>query len=138
MKLNIIILLFCVAATPIAYAKQCQIERLTSSQLNLSSSYLSQVATSFSVACDSNYAIKFNSRNLTNATGSSYLVNEKNYKLRTQMNISGASASRWNSPIAQPATEQNKFVVLVQLMERPTALTPAGVYKDSLYINLMF
>ena len=65
-------------------------------------------------------------------------VNEKNYKLRTQMNISGASASRWNSPIAQPATEQNKFVVLVQLMERPTALTPAGVYKDSLYINLMF
>jgi len=130
MKLNIIILLFCVAATPIAYAKQCQIERLTSSQLNLSSSYLSQAATSFSVACDSNYAIKFNSRNLTNATGSSYLVNEKNYKLRTQMNISGASASRWNSPIAQPATEQNKFVVLVQLME--------GVYKDSLYINLMF
>ena len=129
MKLNIIILLFCVAATPIAYAKQCQIERLTSSQLNLSSSYLSQAATSFSVACDSNYAIKFNSRNLTN---------EKNYKLRTQMNISGASASRWNSPIAQPATEQNKFVVLVQLMERPTALTPAGVYKDSLYINLMF
>jgi len=117
MKLNIIILLFCVAATPIAYAKQCQIERLTSSQLNLSSSYLSQAATSFSVACDSNYAIKFNSRNLTNATGSSYLVNEKNYKLRTQMNISGASASRWNSPIAQPATEQNKFVVLVQLMD---------------------
>ncbi len=45
MKLKIIILLFCVAATPIAYAKQCQIERLTSSQLNLSSSYLSQAAT---------------------------------------------------------------------------------------------
>lgn len=54
------------------------------------------------------------------------------------MNISGATASRWNSPISQPATNQNKFVVLVQLMERPTAMTPAGVYKDNLYINLMF
>lgn len=138
MKLKIMLLLFCVGTTPLTYAKQCQIERLTSSQLNLNSSYLSQAATSFSVACDSNYAIKFNSRNLTNATGSSYLVNEKNHKLRTQMNISGANASRWNSPIGQPATAQNKFVVLVQLMERPTALTPAGVYKDSLYIKLMF
>ncbi|WP_151706816.1 hypothetical protein [Acinetobacter sp. TUM15064] len=138
MKLRVVLFVFCVGASALTYAKQCQIERLTSSQLNLSSSYLSQAATSFSVACDSNYAIKFNSRNLMNATGSSYLVNEKNHKLRTQMNISGASASRWNSPISQPATAQSKFVVLVQLMERPTALTPAGIYRDNLYINLMF
>lgn len=138
MKLRMILLVFCVGVTPLTFAKQCQIERLTSTQLNLSSSLNSEAATSFSVACDTNYAIRFNARNLRNATGSSYLVNEKNHKLRTQMNISGASSSRWNSPISQPATAQNKFVVLVKLMERPTALTPAGVYRDSLYINLMF
>ena len=138
MKMKILLFLLCLGQISLVYAKQCQIERLTSTQLNLNSSYLSQAATSFSVACDSRYAIQFNSRNLTNSTGSSYLSNEKNYKLRTQMNISGATASRWNSPISQPATNQNKFVVLVQLMERPTAMTPAGVYKDNLYINLMF
>lgn len=138
MKMKILLFLLCLGQISLVYAKQCQIERLTATQLNLNSSYLSQAATSFSVACDSRYAIQFNSRNLTNSTGSSYLSNEKNYKLRTQMNISGATASRWNSPISQPATNQNKFVVLVQLMERPTAMTPVGVYKDNLYINLMF
>jgi len=45
---------------------------------------------------------------------------------------------QFQKPYDNQQAEQNKFVVLVQLMERPTALTPAGVYKDSLYINLMF
>lgn len=138
MKFQIMLFICCVSSFQFSQAKQCQIERLTATQLNLSSSYLSQAATSFSVACDSNYAIKFSSRNLVNSTGTSYLINERNSKLRTQMNISGATASRWNSPISQPASEQNKFVVLVQLMERPTSRTPAGVYKDNLYISLMF
>lgn len=138
MKTSVLLLMCCMSSLSLAHAKQCQIERLTATQLNLNASYLSQAATSFSVACESRYAIKFNSRNLVNSACSSYLVNEKNYKLRTQMNISGASSSRWNVPISQAATGQDKFVVLVQLMERPTARTPAGVYRDSLYINLMF
>lgn len=139
MKASVLFLVCCFSSSlSLAHARQCQIERLTATQLNLNASYLSQAATSFSVNCDSRYAIKFNSRNLVNSTGSSYLVNEKNYKLRTQMNISGASSSRWNVPLSQAPTGQDKFVVLVQLMERPTARTPAGVYRDSLYINLMF
>ena len=130
MKASVLFLVCCISSSlSLAHARQCQIERLTATQLNLNASYLSQAATSFSVNCDSRYAIKFNSRNL---------VNEKNYKLRTQMNISGASSSRWNVPLSQAPTGQDKFVVLVQLMERPTARTPAGVYRDSLYINLMF
>ncbi|MCO8054338.1 MULTISPECIES: hypothetical protein [Acinetobacter] len=138
MKTSVLLLVCGMSAVGMVHAKQCQIERLTSSQLNLNASYLSQAATSFSVACESRYAIKFNTRNLVNSTGSSYVVNEKNHKLKTQMNINGATSSRWNVPIAQPASPQEKFVVLVQLAERPSAMTPAGVYRDSLYVNLMF
>ncbi|OTG67393.1 hypothetical protein [Acinetobacter silvestris] len=136
LKLSIcVLLLFCI---PLGHAKSCQIDRVTSSQLKLSSSYLSQAATSFMVSCDTRYAIQFSSRNLTNSSGSSYLVNETNHKLRTQMNISGASGSRWNVPLSQPAGTNDKFVVLVQLLERPNVLTPAGSYKDNLYVSLMF
>lgn len=138
MKLQMTLLILGIGFSAICQAKQCKIESMTAKELILNSSYLSQAATSFSVACDSRYAIKFNSRNLINSSGSSYVVNEKNHKLRTQMNITGATASRWNSPISQPASSQNNFIVLAQLLERPTASTPAGIYKDVLYINLMF
>lgn len=138
MKFKIVIFILGIGCVAMSHAKQCQIERLSTHELNLNATYLSQAATSFSVACDTRYAIKFNSRNLMNASGSSYIVNEKSDKLRTQMNISGATSSRWNFPISQPATIQNKFIVLAQLTEKPTALTPAGVYRDVLYINLMF
>ncbi|MBV7309681.1 hypothetical protein KVY11_13470 [Acinetobacter sp. CWB-G5] len=138
MKKVIMLAIMLLSTSNFLYAKQCQIENLVATQLNLNASYLSQAATSFSVACDSNYAIKFNTRNLTSASGSSFLINERNNRLRTQMNISGATASRWNAPIFQPATERNKFVVLVQLVDPPSAYTPAGEYRDNLYINLMF
>lgn len=120
------------------HAKHCQIERIISPQLNLSGRYLSQSATSITVVCDTNYAIQFSARNLTSSNGSSYLVNERNNKLKTQMNISGARSSIWNAPISQPATERNKFIVLVQLVEQPTAYTPAGTYTDNLYVRLVF
>lgn len=138
MKFKLALLILSMCCANYSYAKRCQIEKATASQLNLSSSYLSQAATSFSVSCDSGYAIKFNSRNLTSPAGNSYLIGERNHKIRTQMFISGATSSRWNTPISQPATEQTKFVVLVQLVEQPTASTPAGIYKDSLYVSLMY
>ena len=138
MKIKLSILVLSLVCIPLGHAKTCQIDRLTSTQLRLSSSYLSQAATSFTVSCDTRYSIQFNSRNLTSSTGNSYLVNQNNSKLRTQMNISGASGSRWNVPLSQPASDNNKFVVLVQLLERPSAFTPAGTYKDNLYVSLMF
>lgn len=138
MKLKFTVLVFSLLLTSLSHAQRCQIDRSTVSELKLNSSYLSQAATSFIVRCDSSYAIQFNSRNLTSTNGSSYLVNEHNHKIRTQMYISGATSSRWNMPISQPATNLNKFVVLVQLAEQPSALTPAGVYKDSLYVDLIY
>ncbi len=47
-------------------------------------------------------------------------------------------SSRWNVLIAQPASPQEKFAVSVQLAELPSAMTPAGVYRQSLYVNRMF
>ncbi len=119
MKLKFTVLMFTLLLTSLSHAQRCQIDRST-------------------VRCDSSYAIQFNSRNLTSTNGSSYLVNERNHKIRTQMYISGATSSRWNMPISQPATSLSKFVVLVQLAEQPSALTPAGVYKDSLYVDLIY
>lgn len=54
------------------------------------------------------------------------------------MNISGASDSRWNIPLSQRASDNKKFIIWVQLIDRPNALTPAGVYKDNLYVSLIF
>lgn len=138
MKLKFTVLVFSLLLTSLSHAQRCQIDRSTVSELKLNSSYLSQAATSFIVRCDSSYAIQFNSRNLTSTNGSSYLVNEHNHKIRTQMYISGATSSRWNMPISQPPTSLSKFIVLVQLAEQPFALTPAGVYKDSLYVDLIY
>ncbi len=138
MKLKFTILVFSLLLTSLSHAQRCQIDRSTASELKLNSSYLSQAATSFIVRCDSSYAIQFNSRNLTSTNGSSYLVNERNHKIRTKMYISGAASSQWNTPISQPATNLSKFVVLVELAEQPSALTPAGIYKDSLYVNLIY
>lgn len=138
MKLKFTILVFSVLLTSLSHAQRCQIDRSTASELKLNSSYLSQAATSFIVRCDSSYAIQFNSRNLTSTNGGSYLVNERNHKIRTKMYISGAASSQWNMPISQPATNLSKFVVLVELAEQPSALTPAGIYKDSLYVNLIY
>ena len=138
MKLQVCIIIASFFYVASVEAKPCQIDRFTSNQLRLSSSYLSQAATSFTVSCDTRYAIQFNARNLTNTNGASYLVNQRNNKLRTQMNITGASSSRWNVPLVQPAGVNEKFVVLVQLLERPTAFTPAGTYQDHLYVSLEF
>ena len=138
MKIKLSLFVLSILCVSVCQAKQCQIDRMSTTQLRLNSSYQSQAATSFSVSCQSNYAIKFSSRNLMGPSGNSYLVNEKNYKLRTQMNISGASDSRWNIPLSQRAGDNKKFILWVQLIDRPNALTPAGVYKDNLYVSLIF
>lgn len=122
----------------LSFAKGCQIDRITSDQLSLSSKYRSQAATSFNIICDSHYAIQFNSRNLTNSNGASYVMNERNDRLRTHMTISGGGESRWNTPISQVATDLSKFVVMVKLQDLPTSLTPAGRYTDSLYVRLIY
>ena len=59
MKKVIMLAIMLLSTSNFLYAKQCQIENLVATQLNLNASYLSQAATSFSVACDSNYAIKY-------------------------------------------------------------------------------
>ncbi|OTG84760.1 hypothetical protein [Acinetobacter sp. ANC 4648] len=138
MKLKSSLLVLSLFCIPICHAQTCQINRVTSTQLKLSSSYLSQAATSFTVSCETRYAIQFSSRNLTSPNGNSYLINQSNHKLRTQMNISGASSSRWNVPLSQPASTNNKFIVLVQLLDRPNAITPSGTYSDNLYVSLLF
>ena len=138
MKIKLSLFVLSVLCASVCQAKQCQIDRMSTTQLRLNGTYQSQAATSFSVSCQSNYAIKFNSRNLVGSSGNSYLMNEQNYKLRTQMNISGASDSRWNTPLSQRAGDNQKFVIWVQLIDRPSARTPAGVYRDNLYISLIF
>ena len=52
------------------------------------------------------------------------------------MNISGPVSNLWNTPIPQQAGLSNKYVIFVQLEERPIASTPAGRYTDQIYIDL--
>ncbi|WP_374665882.1 hypothetical protein [Acinetobacter sp.] len=118
------------------HAQQCQIDRMTSSQLQLNASTQTRSALSFKVNCDLKYAIQFRTRNAQGTSGKSYLTNGRLGRLQTQMNISGGSGSHWGAPMTQSGLDQ--YIVTVQLVEKPTALTPAGDYTDDLYISLFF
>ncbi len=122
---------------PTLQAKQCALGSFTDPKLYLSYTYGSQAATSFKVSCDHAYGIRFSSENLRDSSGNSYVTNGVN-KLRTRMTISGAGNNLWNVSIPQSASSNNKYVIFVQLAERPSALTTAGTYTDRIYIDLAF
>lgn len=128
----VVLLFLCI---PLAQAKQCMFGAMTGSKMRLAYDYKSQAATSFRVSCDHAYSIRFNSLNLRDSTGNSFVSNGS-YKLRTRMNISGPVSNLWNTPIPQQAGLSNKYVIFVQLEERPIASTPAGRYTDQIYIDL--
>lgn len=120
----------------LAQAKQCMMGTLTDSKMRLAYVYKSQAATSFQISCDSSYGVRFGSLNLQDTVGNSYVSNGA-HKLRTRMNVSGTGSNAWNVVIPQPAG-LNKYVIFVQLEERPTALIPAGRYTDKVYVDLIF
>ena len=119
-----------------SHAQQCQIDRMSSSQLQLNATSQTRSALSFKVNCDLKYAIQFRTRNAEGVSGRSYLTNGRLGRLQTQMNMSGGSGSRWGTPMSQSGSDQ--YTVTVQLIERPNAMTPAGDYTDDLYISLIF
>ena len=43
----------------------------------------------------------------------------------------------WNIPTEQGAGKNN-YVVAVRLTERITATTPAGKYRDTVFVNMVF
>lgn len=136
-EVKILLILMCVVISNFSFAKSCQIDRVASSELILSSKYRSQATTAFSIDCDTRYAIQFNSRNLINSNGLSFVANDKNHRLHTQMQISGGGEMKWNTPISRNA-DASKLVVSVKLQEMPTAITPAGTYTDALYVSLIY
>lgn len=136
MKLNYFLGLVGLVAAVNGHAQQCQIDRMSSSQLQLNATTQTRAALSIKVNCDQKYAIQFRSRNAEGSSGRSYLTNGRLGRLQTQMNISGGSSSRWGSPMSASGADQ--YTVTVQLIERPNALTPAGDYTDDLYVSLIF
>lgn len=136
MKMNYLLGVVGVLIAVSGHAQQCQIDRMTTSQLQLNATSQTRSALSFKVNCDLKYAIQFRTRNAEGVSGRSYLTNGRLGRLQTQMNISGGSGSRWGAPMSSLGSDQ--YIVTVQLLERPNALTPAGDYTDDLYISLFF
>ena len=64
-------------------------------------------------------------------------LNNGPVKLRTRMTVSGAMDNIWNIPTEQGAGKNN-YVVAVRLTERITATTPAGKYRDTVFVNMVF
>lgn len=121
----------------ISYAASCTVGSVTEPKMILASYYHSQSATSFSVNCDRGYSILFSSMNLSSADGTSYVSNGA-YKLRTRLTISGPVENLWNVPLVANATGTNRYIIAVHLEEQPSIRTPAGVYRDIIYVNLSF
>ncbi|MCU4325192.1 hypothetical protein KTH33_00980 [Acinetobacter johnsonii] len=119
-----------------ANPSRCEMGRVSEPNMRLASYYNSQAASSFSVNCTGKYWIRFNSRNLQDASGNSFLNNGQ-VKLRTRMTVSGAMDNIWNIPTEQGAGKNN-YVVAVRLTERITATTPAGKYRDTVFVNMVF
>ena len=122
---------------PALQAKQCMVGSITDPKMYLKYEDGSQTATSFKVSCDHAYGIRFGSQNLRDSSGNSYVTNGRD-RLKTRMSISGAGSNLWNVSIPQSANLDNKYVIFVQLDEHPSALIPAGMYTDRIYIDLAF
>lgn len=118
-------------------AQQCAIDGFSTSLMRLGSYKHSQAATSFNVRCDQGYSIVFNSQNLTNANGVSYVSNGP-YKLRTQLNLQGAGQNLWGVQLKQRPSDRQKYVIAVQLQDNPYNGVPAGIYKDRLSVDIIF
>lgn len=120
-----------------AYASECYIGGFSAHEMKLANYYRSQTATSFHVSCDRNYSISFRSQNLVNSSGLSYVTNGP-YKLRTQLNIRGASDNLWGVQINQRGGGNQKYIISAQLQENPLYSVPAGVYRDRIYVSVDF
>ena len=106
--------------------------------MRLSTYRKSQAASSFRINCDQSYSIRFTSMNLRSPQGESAVSNGA-YKLSTRMWIQGANKSEWNAMLSPNSPgKDNKYVVGVQLLEAPTINTPAGIYRDVVFISLSF
>ncbi|MGQ9374470.1 hypothetical protein ACUM6W_11615 [Acinetobacter tandoii] len=119
------------------YAAGCSVSGFSAPEMKLANYYHSQTATSFNVSCDRSYSISFRSQNLLNASGSSYVSNGP-YKVKTQMNIRGASENLWGVQMRQKAGTNQKYIISAQLEENPLYSVPAGVYRDRIYVNVDF
>ena len=72
-----------------------------------------------------------------NAGGASFVSNGP-YRLRTQLNIRGASENLWGVQMNQQGGGNQKFIISAQLQENPLYSVPAGVYRDRIYVNVDF
>ena len=136
---SLIPLLLCIAAgSPLAHAEQCAMDTVTESSMRLSGYLRSQAASSFRVRCGQAYNIRFSSMNLVSSNGDSYVRNGA-FRLATRMRIEGANKNEWNALLSpRTAGRDNKFAVVVELEETPSVSTPAGIYRDVVYVSLAF
>lgn len=119
-----------------AAPSRCEMGRISETNMRLANYYNSQAASSFSVDCSGKYRIRFNSRNLQDTSGSSFVTNGP-LKLKTRMTVSGAMENLWNVSTEQGAGKNN-YVIAVRLVERVNATTPAGIYRDTVFVNMVF
>ena len=125
------------AMSAIASAQYCSIDAFANDELRLQSYQRSQAAMSFNISCDTGYSILFNSQNLVSGDGMSYVSNGA-YKLRTKLNLRGASNNAWGVPLQQSAAQRQKFIVSVQLVDDPFNGVPAGTYRDRISVDINF
>ncbi len=136
MKTLLLISTVLMSSMAFATTSRCEMGRISETNMRLSNQMNSQAASTFSVNCTNKYRIKFNSRNLMDASGNSF-VNNGLVRLRTHMTVSGAMNNIWNVSTEQGAGK-NDYVVAVRLIERVKATTPAGKYKDTVFVNMVF
>ncbi len=114
----------------------CELGRVSESHMRLANYYNSQAASCFSVNCSNKYRIRFNSRNLQDSSGNSF-VNNGMVKLKTRMTVS----VQWK---IFGMYRRNKVLgamimwLQMRLVERVTLTTPAGKYKDTVFVNMVF
>ena len=121
----------------LVHASQCSMGSITDSKMYLAGYYHSQAATAFNIRCDRAYNITFSSANLQDVNGLSFVSNGA-YRLRTRLTVSGPVENKWNVPLTARSTGMDKYVIAVHLEDRPSIQVPAGIYQDTVYVNLAF
>ncbi|OTG88853.1 hypothetical protein [Acinetobacter sp. ANC 3813] len=97
----------------------------------------------FNIKCDDAFSIQFNSQNLQNSNGQSFLKNESALgytKLKNTLDIkydlSGDAGAEWNKTISQNKKANHTYTILARLGAINLESLAVGDYRDRITVNI--
>lgn len=130
-------LIFLLQINAVSQANGCEISHFTTQHMILLPQQYNSSNMAFSIQCPHSYSIRFNSANNPSSEGIGHLRNRQHF-IRTKMSARSDQVLPWAVPIQQNAHQRHNYVVTASVLDRITPITPAGVYRDRIQLQIEF